>query len=147
MREGRELNYKIFLFSDLYYYIFCYDKDILHNSIKKHSWILPFAKVFPRENDFFFLFAKVFSVKFVPKTVIRESFCQTIRVFFVTQKFLPLSLVSTKILIALIPLKQVDFNRVKFSTPVFLPPDLQILTRINSFKILKVEIKIFSFQN
>ena len=35
MGGGRELNYKFFLFSDLYYYIFCYDKDLLHNSIKK----------------------------------------------------------------------------------------------------------------
>ena len=89
MGGGIELNYKMFLFSDLYYYIFCYDKDLLHNSMKKNSWILPFAKVFSRENELFFLFAKVFSAKFVPKTVIRESFCQTVRVFFVTRKFLP----------------------------------------------------------
>ena len=89
MGGGRELNYKFFLFSDLYCYIFCYDKDLLHNSIKKHSWILPFAKVFPRENEFF-PFRESFFCEICPKTVIRESFCQTFRVFFVTRKFLPL---------------------------------------------------------
>ena len=89
MGGGRELNYKFFLFSDLYYYIFCYDKDLLHNSIKKHSWILPFAKDFPRKNEIIFLFAKVFSAKFVPKTVIRERFCQTFRVFSSRESFCP----------------------------------------------------------
>ena len=33
---------------------------------------------------------KVFSAKFVPKFTKRESFCQKFRVFFGTQKFLPL---------------------------------------------------------
>ena len=35
MRGGRKLNYKFFLFSDLYIYIICYDKDHFHNSNKK----------------------------------------------------------------------------------------------------------------
>ena len=33
--EEAESQTFFFLFPDLYYYIFCYDKDLLHNSIKK----------------------------------------------------------------------------------------------------------------
>ena len=64
---------------------------------KKKSWILPFAKVFSHENELYFHFAKAFSAKFVPKTVIRESFCQTVRVFFVTRKFLPANVSALKV--------------------------------------------------
>ena len=57
--------------------------------------MLPFAKVFSRENEDNYRLAKVFSAKFVPEIVIRESFCQKFRVFlpresFCPRKFLPL---------------------------------------------------------
>ena len=95
MGGGRELNYKFSRFSDLYYYIFCYDKELLHNSIKEKFLDLAIRESFSTQN--FFLFAKVFSAKFVPKIVIRESFCQTFRVFFVTRKFLPAKVSALKV--------------------------------------------------
>ena len=82
MGGRRELNFKFFLFSDLYYYIFCYDKDLLHNSIIKHFWILPFAKVFPLENELFFLFAKVFFREICPKNRHSRTFLSNISRFF-----------------------------------------------------------------
>ena len=53
------------------------------------SWILSFAKVISRENEDNFRLAKVFSAKFVPKIVIRESFSQKFRVFFPRESFCP----------------------------------------------------------
>ena len=55
------------------------------------------AKVFSRENELFFWFAKVFSAKFVPKFTKRESFCQKFRVFFGTRKFLPAKVSAFKV--------------------------------------------------
>ena len=51
---------------------------------RKKRKLLPFAKVFSIANKvFFFIFAKVFYAKFVPKITIPESFCQKFRDFFV----------------------------------------------------------------
>ena len=59
--------------------------------------MLPFAKVFSRENEDNCRLAKVFSAKFVPEIVIRESFCQKFRVFFASRKFLPAKVSALKV--------------------------------------------------
>ena len=97
MGGGRELNYKFSRVSDLYCYIFCYDKELLHNSIKEKVLDLAIRERFSTQKGTFFRFAKVFSAKFVAKTVIRECFCQTFRVFFVTRKFLPAKVSALKV--------------------------------------------------
>ena len=40
---------------------------------------------------------KFFSAKFVPKSVVRESFCQKFRVFFSSRKFLPAKVSALKV--------------------------------------------------
>ena len=60
--------------------------------------MLPFAKVFSLENEDNCRLAKVFSAKFVPEFVIRESFCQKFRVFFASRKFLPAKVSALKAL-------------------------------------------------
>ena len=88
------MKYKSFLFSGLHIYIFCHDKDLLHNSIKKKRiWILPFAKGFSRKNEIFRYWRKNFrkwkkvllakiGVKYFAFFSSRKSFC--------TPNFLPL---------------------------------------------------------
>ena len=55
----------------------------------------PFAKVFSREYEPYFEFAKVFSAKFVLK--IAKSFCQIFRVFFDTRKLMPAKVSAPKV--------------------------------------------------
>ena len=69
------LKYKSFLFSDLYIYSFCYDKDLLYNHgvIKLHDIIQSkkkkkdLAKVFFTQKWTFFLLTKIFLQNFSQK--------------------------------------------------------------------------------
>ena len=54
-------------------------------------------KLSSRENEDNCRLAKVFSAKFVPEIVIRESFCQKFRVFFASRKFLPAKVSALKV--------------------------------------------------
>ena len=87
--EWEEAENLKFVIKRRYTSLFVKDKDFLYNEISLFSWMLPFAKVFSRENEDNFRLAKVFSAKFVPEIVIRESFCQKISRFFASRKFLP----------------------------------------------------------
>ena len=68
------LKYKSFLFSDLYIYSFCYDKDLLYNHgvIKLHDIIQSkkkkkiWLRSFSRKNELFFYWQK-FSCKISPR--------------------------------------------------------------------------------
>ena len=58
--------------------------------LTKKRKLLPFAKVLSLANEVFFIFAKVFYAKFVPKITFSESFCQKFCDFMISRKFLPL---------------------------------------------------------
>ena len=75
MGGGRELNYKFFLFSDLYIYIICYDKDHFHNSVKIFLDLAIRESFFTRKWEGFF-FGNFFSI-FPPKLSFAKVFVKS----------------------------------------------------------------------
>ena len=74
---------------DNVYFLFIKDRDLLYDEITVIFLDLVISESFSRENEDNFRLAKVFSAKFVPKIVSRESFCQTFRFFFPREGFCP----------------------------------------------------------
>ena len=88
------LKYKSFLFSDLYIYSFCYDKDPLYNHgvIKLHDIIQSkkkkkdLAKVFFTQKWTFFLLTKIFLQNFSQKPSFVKIGVKLFCIFSITQK-------------------------------------------------------------
>ena len=129
-RNLKPLKYKSFLFSDLYIYSFCYDKDLLcnHGVIKLHDIIQSkkkkkiWLRSFSRKNELFSI-DKNFLAKFLPEAIIREDWCQNFLHFFhppksfCTRKFQPLNYAqeSSPNFTSKIKIKQYDLrvNRIQ----------------------------------